>query len=143
MEPQFTPPEFQGAPSVENEPVLSNPENVPNVMPSPESPILSSEREKNTEQLSVNQQVPVIPKPVQQVVTPVSDDAQINDATIISQTPVSARDDDIIEKEWISKVKSIISSTSDNPHEQQSMMSKLMADYVLKRYGREVGKVEE
>lgn len=54
--------------------------------------------------------------------------------------PVTASDGDLIEKEWIDKVKQIISSTSEDPHAQQREVSKLMADYVLKRTGRKIGK---
>ena len=66
-----------------------------------------------------------------------ADDSRDDAAT--DDNPVVASDSNVIEKEWIDKVKQVVSSTKDNPYEQQNKVSKLMADYVLKRYGRKIG----
>lgn len=142
MEPQLATPEFQNGSSSENEPVLPNFEVVPNVLPNPEAPIVTPEQGKNAEQLSVDHQGFAAPIVQQQSVALPTTDGQTQGATVTSVTPPVARDEDVIEKEWISKVKSVISSTSDDPHKQQSMMSRLMADYVLKRYDRKIGETE-
>lgn len=52
--------------------------------------------------------------------------------------PASASDDDIIEKEWVSKAKQIIKSTKNDPYMQELEVSKLQADYLKKRYGKDV-----
>lgn len=141
MEPQFASPEFQNGHSPENAPALPNLEVGPNVLPTPEAPIQTPEQGKGAEQLMVDHQGGSMPVVQQPTALPAVDD-QVQDATVVSTTPATARDEDVIEKEWIAKVKSVISSTSDDPYKQQSMMSRLMADYVLKRYGRKIGEVE-
>lgn len=141
MEPQIASPEFQNGRSPEDAPALTNPEIGPNTAPTPEAPLTSPEQAKNAEQLSVDHHGVASPI-VQQPTTAVTTDDQIQDGTVTSTTPTTARDEDTIEKEWISRVKKVISSTSDDPHKQQSMASRLMADYVLKRYGRKIGETE-
>lgn len=78
---------------------------------------------------------PVLPMPAPQpqvvpmpVVTTQSDD-----------NPVVAADDDLIEKEWVDKAKKIIAETRDDPYKREREVSKLQADYLRKRYGREIG----
>lgn len=46
-----------------------------------------------------------------------------------------ATDDGLIEKEWVSKAKSIVSDTKGDPYKQEDEVSKLQADYLKKRYG--------
>ncbi len=78
---------------------------------------------------------PILPMPVQQ--------PQVVPMPMISQpvsdTPVIAADDDLIEKEWVDKAKKIIAETRDDPYKREQEVSKLQADYLRKRYGREIG----
>jgi len=74
----------------------------------------------------------VIPVPV------VADDNVVADTTIID-APSVANDDDLIEKEWVDKAKKIVSSTREDPYQQEEAVSKLQIDYLKKRYGRELG----
>ena len=53
-------------------------------------------------------------------------------------TPLAANDDDVIEKEWVNKAKKIVAQTRHDPYEQEKAVSKLQADYVKKRYGKEI-----
>lgn len=53
--------------------------------------------------------------------------------------PVAAADDDLIEKEWVDKAKQIIEQTRDDPFRREQEVSKLQAEYLRKRYGRELG----
>lgn len=55
-----------------------------------------------------------------------------------TSSPAIASDDDLIEKEWVAKAKAIVDDTRSDPYEQESAMSKLQADYLKKRYGKEV-----
>ena len=139
MEPQLASPESLSGNPPEGVPDSFNHEQLPT---SSESLIESPEHSKSAEQLLINHQGPTAPIVQQQAAIPVQDNSSPQGATVISATPTSAKDDDLIEKEWISKVKSVISSTADDPHKQQSMMSRLMADYVLKRYNRKIGEAE-
>ncbi len=53
-------------------------------------------------------------------------------------SPVVAEDVDLIEKEWVDKAKKIVAATKTDPYEQEKEVSKLQADYLKKRYGKEV-----
>jgi hypothetical protein len=55
-----------------------------------------------------------------------------------SSTPIAAADDDLIEKEWVQKAKNIVAQTRNDPYMQEAEISKLQADYIKKRYGKEV-----
>ena len=52
--------------------------------------------------------------------------------------PLSAADEDVIEKEWVDKAKKIVTQTKDNPYLQEKEVSRLQADYLKKRYGKEI-----
>jgi hypothetical protein len=64
------------------------------------------------------------------------------DDTSLSNNPAVANDDDLIEKEWVDKAKKIVAETRDNPHLQDEKVNKLQADYLKKRFGRELGATE-
>jgi hypothetical protein len=114
-------------------------EDRPNTIATPEAPISSPEQARAAEQLAVDhaggQPLPTAPPLVAQpTVQPVA-------AASVPQTatPTSAGDGNQIEKEWLDKVKQIIGITSDDPHAQQEEISRLVAEYVLKRTGRKIG----
>ena len=54
-----------------------------------------------------------------------------------SDLPAQAEDNDLIEKEWVDKVKQIIAATQNDPYQQQVEISRMKADYIRKRYGRD------
>ena len=56
--------------------------------------------------------------------------------------PSIADDNDLIEKEWVNKAKMIIAKTKDNPREQSEELFKYKADYIKKRYNKDI-KVSE
>ena len=74
--------------------------------------------------------------------TPVIDNIPVAKDTTISDTPLIANDDDLIEKEWVDKAKKIVSETRNNPYEREEAVNKLQIDYLKKRYGRELGAAE-
>ena len=53
--------------------------------------------------------------------------------------PLVAGDEDLIEKEWVDQAKRIIEQTKDDPYRREQEINKLQADYLRKRYGRELG----
>ncbi len=57
--------------------------------------------------------------------------------------PITANDDDLIEKEWVDKAKKILAETKDDPHQRELEVSKLQIEYIRKRYGREIGAVSD
>lgn len=59
-----------------------------------------------------------------------------------SATSLSADDNDLIEKEWVVKAKQIVAATREDPHLQNRELSKIKADYLKKRYGKDI-KVDE
>lgn len=77
---------------------------------------------------TTNLQSPPVPIPVPAQTLPVA--------------PLAADDSDLIEKEWVSKAKQIVAATRDDPHLQNREMSRFKADYLKKRYNKDI-KVEE
>lgn len=62
--------------------------------------------------------------------------------TTPSDNPAAAEDSDLIEKEWVLKAKTIVEKTRHDPYLENREISKLKADYMQKRYGKQL-KVEE
>jgi len=113
--------------------------------PSPETGFERGERPKEqqaeTAPASANTS-PILPTPITLPVPPtpvaVSDPATQDDAGV----PLVANDEDLIEKEWVDKAKKIIAETKDDPHRREQEVGKLQADYLKKRYGKELGAIE-
>jgi hypothetical protein len=83
--------------------------------------------------------MPALP-PIQTVAVPapaILPDDSANAAD--DDLPVVANDDDLIEKEWVDKAKKVIMQTKDDPYRREQEISKLQADYLRKRYGKELG----
>ena len=59
-----------------------------------------------------------------------------------NDVPQTATDADRIDQEWVNKVKEVISRTSNDPSAQQREVSNLMAEYILKRFGRRIGEAD-
>ena len=53
-------------------------------------------------------------------------------------TPVVADDSDLIEKEWVEKAKAIVAGTRDDPYTQSREVSRFKADYIKKRYNKDI-----
>jgi hypothetical protein len=76
----------------------------------------------------------VLPPPLP---LPIVDEPAVAPATDAS--PLVAGDEDLIEKEWVDRAKHIIEQTKDDPYRREQEINKLQADYLRKRYGRELG----
>ena len=73
--------------------------------------------------------------------TPVSEPSSVDDNTtslLLSNAPLVAGDDDLIEKEWVDRAKKIVSDTHNDPHRRENEVSKLQIDYIKKRFGRDL-----
>lgn len=55
-----------------------------------------------------------------------------------ASTPPMANDEDLIEQVWVNKAKKIIQETKGDPYAQEREVSKLQADYIKKRYGKDI-----
>lgn len=110
--------------------------------PTPEAGIESGaervEQRGETTPAAVNS-MPVLP-PIQAIAVPapvvISEDTA---TTVADDLPVVANDDDLIEKEWVDKAKKVIMQTKDDPFRREQEISRLQADYLRKRYGKELG----
>lgn len=82
---------------------------------------------------------PMILPPIS-TAAPTTDDAAVAVTTVSDDDlPTVANDDDLIEKEWVDKAKKVIASTKDDPYRREQEVNRLQADYLAKRYGRELG----
>jgi hypothetical protein len=65
----------------------------------------------------------------------------------VSPPPASdaldADDGDVIEKAWVLKAKSIVEQTRDDPYRQNKEINRIKADYIKKRYNKDVKLSEE
>lgn len=65
-----------------------------------------------------------------------STQSQVSSVPVV--TPKIADDTDLIEKEWVDKAKEIVARTSKDPHQQNIEMNKFKAEYLKKRYDKDV-----
>lgn len=82
---------------------------------------------------------PTLPPPVTPVVQPTNATSTGSAPPVATDTPLVANDDDLIEKEWVDKAKQIIASTRDDPYQRELEVGRLQADYLKKRYGKDLG----
>lgn len=68
------------------------------------------------------------------VASPLGQPSTVND----SAGGLTAGEIDRIEKEWIDKAKSIVAKTREDPHLQNTAMSKVKADYIKKRFNKTI-----
>lgn len=88
---------------------------------------------------------PVSPAPTSAPVVPAQSATQgqaVAPTIVGDDSPQIADDVDVIEKEWVDKAKKIVDSTKSDPHEQEKQVGKLQADYMLKRYNKQIKTVE-
>jgi hypothetical protein len=50
----------------------------------------------------------------------------------------TAKDSDLIEKEWVNKAKHIVDSTRDDPYRQSEQLTEVKVDYMKQRYGKTI-----
>lgn len=63
-------------------------------------------------------------------------------SSLVSNSPQIADDVDLIEKEWVEKAKEIVEKTKENPYLQNKAISEIKADYIQKRYNKNIAKSE-
>lgn len=145
MEPKAPTP--GGGPSPESGPQLpieSQPEHIETGQiesaPQPAAP----EVDRPAGETANQNQGMVLPTPAPQpIADPVQDDDEdqtVSDAQKKAelQAPELANDVDVIEKEWVDKAKQIVKDSIDDPYNQNHNVSVLKADYMKKRYGKDI-----
>ncbi len=87
----------------------------------------------------------VLPAPMPQPVAPApakaKDDSSSQsdeDKKTALAAPDLADDVDVIEKEWVDKAKQIVQDSVEDPYRQNHNVSVLKADYMKKRYGKDI-----
>jgi hypothetical protein len=116
----------------------------PSIERAPQPPTPETTVERGHEQFeqrseaaaAVANAIPVLPPPIA-IPQPTSTTQQTPTAS--DDLPLAANDDDLIEKEWVEKAKKIIVETKDDPYRREQEVGRLQADYLRKRYGRELG----
>lgn len=58
-------------------------------------------------------------------------------------TPATADDNDLIEKEWVDKAKHIVEKTRNDPHLQNKEINQIKADYIKKRYNKNIKLIDK
>lgn len=82
--------------------------------------------------------LPAIPDDIPAVDTPVLTAPVTEDAQVQHVADGSAKDTDRIEPAWVNKAKEIIAKTHDDPYLQKDQMSKVKAEYISKRFGKQI-----
>lgn len=71
---------------------------------------------------------------VPQAPQPVADPNDPQDST----NPQYADNVDVIEREWVVRAKQIVLETKNSPYQREVEVGKLQADYLQKRYGKQI-----
>jgi hypothetical protein len=99
---------------------------------------------RNTEMAASGQPtVPGVARPAGVgVTTPVGPGADPAQTAIPVATPMTgtmvAADSDLIEKAWVKTAKAIIDQTREDPYKQNKEITKVKAEYIKKRYNRDI-----
>jgi len=102
----------------------------------PERPSLQEQQSA----ISIQGAAPSLPAPAAQQPAQISVPAVplLRPLTSSDDNPTVAGDEEVIEKVWVDKAKKIITQTKDDPYKQEQEVSRLQADYLKKRYGKDI-----
>ncbi len=82
---------------------------------------------------------PLAPPAVSQQATALPQQAQPS----FPGMPTIADDTDLIEKEWVLKAKEIVARTRHDPYQQNKQVESFKADYMKKRYNKDIKLTED
>jgi len=94
--------------------------------------------EHGLSQPSMNPYPTGLPDPQGGGVTGISQPAASPAVSPVIDPALIADDTDLIEKEWVNKAKAIVERTKNDPHTQNKEMTKIKADYLKKRYNKDI-----
>lgn len=89
----------------------------------------------------VGSAAPAVPLPLPATTSTASATANADSIAVSGlniSAPAIADDTDLIEKEWVEKAKEIVQHTKDDPYLQNKEMNKMKADYLKKRYNKDI-----
>lgn len=117
-----------------------------NELPSPQGNVVAStevshEFQPHTEQTSQGGQPDPAHSTTAQTapqLVPLPDPALTVPSAPASSHTLSAADVDLIEKEWVQKAKAIVAATQGDPFLQNKEINKIKADYIKKRYNKDI-----
>lgn len=141
MQPEFSPTSRSAEQTPDN---TGYSYEIPPNYAAPEMEPVGFERGVERSPIELAPQAPQQPLPVAQpmqmpvamsTVVPVDDTQSLN--------PVSANDDDMIEKEWVDRAKQVLVQTKDDPYQREKAIGALQRDYLMKRYGKQLGATED
>lgn len=105
----------------------------------PESQPASSPETQHNTPATGTPAAPVLPvTSVQQSVGSQPQAQSPSDTPTAATQHLMADDTDLIEKEWVTKAKAIVAHTKDDPFKQNQAMNKVKADYLKKRYNKDL-----
>jgi len=81
---------------------------------------------------------PTTPAPVQAQPKAVRPASAASSTIAGDGTPLIADDNDLIEKEWVEKAKQLVDQTKNDPFKQNKEISKFKAEYIKKRYNKDI-----
>lgn len=119
------------------------PENMAHLPPLEVAPIGGLERFEQAAEASAR--VSDATSTAQQTAAPVAPVAPVQlqpQQQAATAAPLTAADEDLIEKEWVDKAKEIITETKDDPYTRTARVNELQRNYLQKRYGKVVGASE-
>lgn len=61
----------------------------------------------------------------------------------VAADPLTAEDNDLIEKAWVQKAKAIVEHTKNDPYKQNNEINKVKASYIKKRYNKDIKIADE
>jgi hypothetical protein len=107
---------------------------LPPQAPSPEG---ENQRQEKAVEAPAAPALPAVPDDIPTADTPVIPAAD-DDAADSFDPHQQAKESDRIEPEWVDKAKAVISQTKDDPYKQKNEMSKIKADYIQKRFNKQI-----
>lgn len=117
---------------------LPQPEQAPGTFPLPEQAPGKPEVVGLQMPISTPHQQPQAADPVlPSAQLPAHDPSTVHQPHTAMATPI-ADDADLIEKEWVTRAKAIVMHTKDDPHLQNKEINKVKADYMKKRYNKDL-----
>lgn len=130
MEPNYNQPVIPAAQPQENLPQPQGAAELPYTA-NPEQPAAAAEQAA-----SQGQPAPIVNQPQQPA--PAASSAQMAQIQAATSVPDIADDTDLIEKEWVIKAKQIVEQTKADPYLQSRELNKIKAEYIKKRYNKDV-----
>jgi len=104
---------------------------------------------KHNSRESVSQAVAAVAQAADDISTVVTDGDQNSsipapvDDNSVTTNPIVAKDDNLIEKEWVHGAKKIVQETRHDPQQQATKISRFKSDYIKKRFGKDIKLSEE